>query len=1216
MGQNPQQTGLMVVGTVVGGVLGGPAGASLGLALGSMTGQMLFAEDLPTIHGPRIGDSRISGASYGVPISQNWGTMRLGGNMIWTSGIEERKKKKKISGKGGPSQSEVTYTYFASFAMAFGAGTAKDVLRIWADNKLIFDSGVTTLSQQSITEGVPVDMAFTLPQPRKYGLNFRFYPGDEEQLPDPVMSAHNGASVTPAYRGTCYIVFENLPLGEYGNRIPNITAEIAYETIEARMSRQTTAIAGGISQWQSDLCAVDWDRGYYYAYGIDVTKATSDPERTYIRKFRLSDLQEVFQINAANSLNNPAAAYPVFSDQGGGMICLHNGDLVLKIQDSVSAGNSKPLVRLDGNTLREKARFGLGNSSVNMSNEQFEVVTRMAPISVFGPMGKEDYILCGSLFSSLGLLNVSGSDKLEYVWDSDNFSGSIVTDDRIRSVCGGQVAEGWGDAYALGWSATTSSDPVNVYRIRVSSNAVFSILSGIQTVTGVDFELMFTLTPNDLFPGETQLSNAEGLIYDQTDDCILLFAANQLGTEHRWFKYNPRTGQQVWKSAAFSATYEPANERFGQQSRLEDGVFGYVVGSRGLMLDTQTGETLVDTGVTSPDFTHDADTGLGFFDSRTEIFIGVGDSTEDAGVMFFFRRKVGQPAKISTIIKSIGDRIGLSASDFETTDIDDLTVHGYSLGRQSSARSAILPLTQVYLLEGFESEDKLKFVKRGGSVVKTIPQADLVAKGSSGEFLNITRTQEVELPRRMTLTYLDHSNAYQQNAHHAKRIQDPSPVMQSDHEVNIEFPGAIDVTFAKQQAEKALYASWSQRDNYAVPTSWSHVDLEPGDVINVTLENGTTFRMMIRTIDVGSNLEVEINGIGEVSGLFTSAVLGDPGSGMPGQVVRSSVYVTGKILDVPLLRDADEVPSRAANPIYALMGAYQDGQFLSGTLYKSLDNVEFTDLNYFVSEMAWGTVLNALGDPSEEDLWSIDMNHTITVRMTSGASQIESVTQLEMLNGANPAAILKTNGEIEVIQFQTVVENADGSFTLSNLLRGRRGTDTMAFDHTSSETFVLLDSADIEKFNLTLSELNQLRYYRSVGAGQLIELSELQTLTSQHRALKPYAVAQIKAAPGASDSIDFSWVRRTRVGGPLLDGFGVVPLSEDSEAYEIDILDSPGGSVVRTVTGLTSPAYNYTSANQTTDGFTPPLSSVTVRIYQISAQVGRGFAREITVNVE
>jgi hypothetical protein len=54
------------------------------------------------------------------------------------------------------------------------------------------------------------------------------YPGDENQLPDPTIQGAQGVDLTPAYRGLCYAVYESFPLANFGNRIPNIRAEVVF----------------------------------------------------------------------------------------------------------------------------------------------------------------------------------------------------------------------------------------------------------------------------------------------------------------------------------------------------------------------------------------------------------------------------------------------------------------------------------------------------------------------------------------------------------------------------------------------------------------------------------------------------------------------------------------------------------------------------------------------------------------------------------------------------------------------------------------------------------------------------------------------------------------------------------------------------------------------------------------------------------------------------
>ena len=57
---------------------------------------------------------------------------------------------------------------------------------------------------------------------------FRIYLGTEDQQPDPLIKKHVPANAAPAHRGLVYIVFENLPLDEFGNRVPPITAEVSW----------------------------------------------------------------------------------------------------------------------------------------------------------------------------------------------------------------------------------------------------------------------------------------------------------------------------------------------------------------------------------------------------------------------------------------------------------------------------------------------------------------------------------------------------------------------------------------------------------------------------------------------------------------------------------------------------------------------------------------------------------------------------------------------------------------------------------------------------------------------------------------------------------------------------------------------------------------------------------------------------------------------------
>jgi hypothetical protein len=98
----------------------------------------------------------------------------------------------------------------------------------------------------------------------------------------------------------------------------------------------------------------------------------------------------------------------------------------------------------------------------------------------------------------------------------------------------------------------------------------------------------------------------------------------------------------------------------------------------------------------------------------------------------------------------------------------------------------------------------------------------------------------------------------------------------------------------------------------------------------------------------------------------------------------------------------------------------------------------------------------------------------------------------------------------------------------------------------------------------------------------------------------------VKAVRGGG-GVTISWTRRTRIDGDSWTG--EVPLGEDSERYEVDIMS--GATVLRTLTAAT-PSVLYTAANELSD-FGAAQSALSLRVVQLSATVGRGFAAEKVV---
>jgi hypothetical protein len=200
------------VGAAIGGSIGGTflgisavvIGQSIGAVVGSAIDNYLFA---PTIkssqEGPRLNEANVMTSVEGANIVRGYGRFKVAGNVIWATRLREEvvKETTKQGGKGGGGSSKVTtttYNYYANFAVGLCEGEILDVHRIWADGKLL------DLSQYT----------------------YRIYKGTEAQNPDSYMEQKDGEGNIPGYRGLAYVIFEDMQINKFGNRIPQMTFEV------------------------------------------------------------------------------------------------------------------------------------------------------------------------------------------------------------------------------------------------------------------------------------------------------------------------------------------------------------------------------------------------------------------------------------------------------------------------------------------------------------------------------------------------------------------------------------------------------------------------------------------------------------------------------------------------------------------------------------------------------------------------------------------------------------------------------------------------------------------------------------------------------------------------------------------------------------------------------------------------------------------------------
>lgn len=540
---------------------------------------------------------------------------------------------------------------------------------------------------------------------------------------------------------------------------------------------------------------------------------------------------------------------------------------------------------------------------------------------------------------------------------------------------------------------------------------------------------------------------------------------------------------------------------------------------------------------------------------------------------------------LSDIVKDICKKTGLSDSQVDTTELADQTVSGYTIFQADTARQALGTLGQAYFFDCVESGNKLRFQKiTRPTVAATITKNDLASyefgQSRPDNFKEIL-TQPLELPTQVNVTFFDY------NANHAEAVM-RSPKIKSDNnnDENVTLPLALNSDEAKKIADRLLYLSWLRRRKFSFTLPPRFGYLEPGDVVATPFHEQIE-KVQLTKVNHGANRLIECEAF-----LYDGAVISTTQSNPPDDPPDDPVTAPGqtqlKILDIPLVNDTD-----TDNGLY--VSANQPASlFVSrngGSSYEYADDLDLPS--------TYGSCNSVLGNWSND---SLDITNTIGVVLSHG--ELESISLTDLNNGANTARVGN-----EIIRFQTATLTGTNTYTLSNLLRGRRGTEAFIATHASNEPFTLL-SDYITRINGNVTDIGKTLYFKAITGDQSLDEVAAVTHTVVGNSLKPYSPINLAASKDAAGNITLSWTRRDRKAGDRTD-YANFPLSEVSEKYEIDILN--GATIVRTLTS-TSPSFVYGASEQLAD-FGALQSFITFRIHQISAVFGRGTGRTATISL-
>ncbi len=273
--------------------------------------------------------------------------------------------------------------------------------------------------------------------------------------------------------------------------------------------------------------------------------------------------------------------------------------------------------------------------------------------------------------------------------------------------------------------------------------------------------------------------------------------------------------------------------------------------------------------------------------------------------------------------------------------------------------------------------------------------------------------------------------------------------------------------------------------------------------------------------------------------------------------------------------------------------------FPGAALFKSADDVTFETVGTGKLSAVFGTATTTLG---AGPLGVFDEKNSVTVDVGAGA--LSGISRTALLNGTTNRMLVGS----EVIQFRDAEMLSAGVYKLTGLLRGQRGTDWAVGAHVADERVVLLNAA-VQRVPMSNTEIGVSKHWKAVTLGRSGATASSSAFTNNAVGLKPFAPVDVRVARDASGNVTVTLQRRTRRATRLIGSLGVsVPLGEESERYEVDVFATSGYATVKRTLSATSPSFSYSAADQVTD-FGGTQATLYVKAYQLSAAVGRGYAR-------
>ncbi|MCH8518120.1 MAG: phage tail protein, partial [Cyclobacteriaceae bacterium] len=524
-------------------------------------------------------------------------------------------------------------------------------------------------------------------------------------------------------------------------------------------------------------------------------------------------------------------------------------------------------------------------------------------------------------------------------------------------------------------------------------------------------------------------------------------------------------------------------------------------------------------------------------------------------------------------------------------------VEGYVIGALESPRASLTTLARHFGFDAVETGGVIRFVMRGRAAVAGIGVDDLaVAPAEGGEALELTRAQETELPQALKWQVARADEDYDAAQVETQRITVDTARIASES-----FPMAVAPEEAERRCRRTLMDAWTGRETAVFRLPPSRLALDPADVVTLQHDGRHLPLRLISTADAEARAIEAVRQAREAHDL-------PPGQARPSSLSRAVVFGAPEVALMDLPQLTEEQP--AHRPLIAAHAVPWPGEM---AVFRSPSTDGFELLTTFGTRARMGTRgSDFFAGPTSR----FALGNRLEVDLLTGT--LESVTDLTLLSGANALAIETSPGTWEIVQAGAVELIAPGRYRLTRLLRGQRGTEGAMGNPTPEGARAVVLDTSLAVLPIAEADLGIPWNWRIGPASRPVsdETYVARSFAPEGVGLRPFSVAHVAQPwrrPRTPGDLTIRWTRRSRALAADSWGGLDVPLAEEVEAYEVEVMD--GATVKRVLTTGTTSAL-YSEADQIADWGAPlgPGDALTIRVFQLSALVGRGAPRTVTLS--